>query len=32
MSPDGVAVDDDPPLLSYSERQDVVIWSLEPVT
>ena len=30
MPPDGVELPDEPPLLHYAERQDVVIWSLEP--
>jgi hypothetical protein len=32
MAPTGVAVPDEPPLVHFSRRQDVVIWPLEPVT
>ncbi len=30
MAPDGLARPSEPPLLHYAERQDVVIWPLEP--
>jgi uncharacterized protein len=31
MAPDGIELPADPPLLHFSRRQDVVLWSLEPV-
>jgi uncharacterized protein YqjF (DUF2071 family) len=31
MPPDGVSLPDEPPLLHYSERQDVLVWSLDRV-
>ena len=31
MPPDGIRLPDDPPLLHFAARQDVVIWPLEPV-
>jgi uncharacterized protein YqjF (DUF2071 family) len=30
MAPDGIDLPDEPPLLHFSRRQDVVIWPLEP--